>query len=1296
MCCTVLHHEMKQSKRGGNARILQGGSPRDVAHATIGGSTLGPAQRMAMSTDRCEVPWQDWLGNGHLDRVTLALVGPAAESSRVARLVFIVLSQLTNAEGRPAFGQVVIVLPPDKTDTVRAEVMTDTAQIRGFALDDDEIDVLSRRLQIQQLASFDSAEVLRAVTAAAPGSFVVIVDGARYRPVDPAHVAPSSLQAPEDRWVAPLVELARQCDEQVGTGTCVLIDAGEFLPALDRNKQAFENAQASIWGADAPKAINDAQMLQFQEWAGRVERGDILSVLGEIEGTPRLSGPQRLLTKIQILHKGGRAVRALEFLREYLPHLNETPTDLKLKLATIALAGEDLDLARELLESSANNLCDLDVNELALELTQSIPSTLVEVHCLTWLTRYYPVSSMLEEHQLQRLLLADRDGQPARVVGGPPLPLDEYVDAVLSPLRAEMTPDYAALVEALDARWPMRQTETRLAATLDARRRGLPMHVAMLASSIEPGATRTRAVAILLLWAIERLLLIGDEREILADAVLFMLRYLAVQPTDTASRERLDELLSVDIAGITGLALLAHALLRLLAASEDAPIVVPEAADGEVEPDTFMPFYRNAVTWLGQQRFIDLATVRLPEALMTLPANKALRNLGQLMRFTIEQEQHDEGHNLRLLVLVAFAVAPHANRCNDDLEILRLATSRLVVSGEAQLARDLVEAGLAATHGRPERLRLAWYAYGDVYLRMHDGPRALIAFGCALATHGTVEQEHAYYETMGIARALRDTGLLEPARQLLDRGEQLLTQLGMQTRRGHRIETMRLSIQMAELKATHSRDGAAWSALLLAIDANLQAVMREQDELAMALMIAVQVLRQAEELGLVVDEVRERIETGLAAAGAITAELVQLAANTAVGPERLLERARTAQAARYADDVAFDIQYLVRAARNQLSDDATVLDSTAASFSAEITTDHGISLPGGVEGGWLPASIDEPVQTLEDLSSRGLRIEMLAFDSDDRLVRVSANAGVLTVQREDAAFSLRRLQEWSLRFPYEYGLDTDEANLFYTSMNGLGLSLGAGERAIFILDTRLQRLPPQLLLINGDLLGHETAVAVAPSLSWLKAAVATPRKPYAPPAAWISTAVEGDGNGTLATVADRAADVLEGHGIALQTGDRLPEHLKGAQLAIVAAHGGLADENRYFQVLSDEARFRMSAPALARALEGAGVVVLFVCSGGRQDEHPNASTTVGLPKQLLDRGSRAVIASPWPLDSRVPSHWLPAFLAEWDAGGTLIDANAAGNRAVGTQMGGEPRDALAMTLYGNPLLRQGDLSYSNC
>lgn len=623
---------------------------------------------MATSPDRFEVPWQELLGGGQLNRVNLALIGRAAQSSRLARLVFLVLAGMTDALGRPAFRQALVLLPPDMPDTVIADVVADTAQFRGVPLDAEERDVLSRRLQVHHLASFDTAEVLRAVAAATSGSFVIIVDGARYRSLSQAQAPPTSLQAPEDLWVPPLIELATQCLAQVAADSYVLVDAGEYLPALKRNIQALEDLDCTVWGAGAPQAIQDEQMAQLQDWTQRVERGDLLFVVGEIDALAGLSTPERLLLKVQILHKGGRTVPSLEFLRQYLPHLDEADAHLKLKLATVAMAGEDFDLARQLLESSAEALLDVDLNELALTLTQSISSTHIEAQCLAWLTRYFPASSVLEEHQLRRLFLATRDGLQIPPAGGARASLDDYVTAVLSPLQAAAPPDYSAIIEQADARWSSREAETRLATAFDARRRNLPLHVAAIASSIDPQSALAHPAATLLLWSIERVILVGDDRmqEELAEAVMFILHYLAVHPADTASRERLDELLSVDIAGTIGVALLAHALLRLAGALE-TPLAALPTADSDVDDVQFMSFFRDATEWLNRQHAFDLATAELPEQLLSLPADTVLHYLKRTVQFVIEQEQTDDGPTLRLMLMVAFAVAPHADRRNDDL-----------------------------------------------------------------------------------------------------------------------------------------------------------------------------------------------------------------------------------------------------------------------------------------------------------------------------------------------------------------------------------------------------------------------------------------------------------------------------------------------------------------------------------------------------------------------------------------------------------------------------------------------------
>jgi hypothetical protein len=107
---------------------------------------------------------------------------------------------------------------------------------------------------------------------------------------------------------------------------------------------------------------------------------------------------------------------------------------------------------------------------------------------------------------------------------------------------------------------------------------------------------------------------------------------------------------------------------------------------------------------------------------------------------------------------------------------------------------------------------------------------------------------------------------------------------------------------------------------------------------------------------------------------------------------------------------------------------------------------------------------------------------------------------------------------------------------------------------------------------------------------------------------------------------------------------------------------------------------------LSGALANVGAVVLFVCSGGRVDEHPGASTTVGLVKQLLDRGCHAVIAPPWPLDASVPPRWLPTFLEFWTSGAPVIDACFEANEAVRQQLSDDPGKDLAMTVFGDPLL----------
>lgn len=185
--------------------------------------------------------------------------------------------------------------------------------------------------------------------------------------------------------------------------------------------------------------------------------------------------------------------------------------------------------------------------------------------------------------------------------------------------------------------------------------------------------------------------------------------------------------------------------------------------------------------------------------------------------------------------------------------------------------------------------------------------------------------------------------------------------------------------------------------------------------------------------------------------------------------------------------------------------------------------------------------------------------------------------------------------------------------------------------------------------------------------------------------------------GGYTALAARAAEILAAafpHAPALAfyrsdqhaAGDAPPADLAGANLVIIAAHGGVATPNRFFRSVHDDTTGVRSAAATARRLAGAGVVVLFVCSAGRADPHPEANTTLGLAKHLLRQGCRAVIAPPWPLETSVPPHWLPVFLASSARGAPVIDACFEANRAVAAKLGDNPIRNLAMSVYGDPLV----------
>jgi CHAT domain-containing protein len=134
----------------------------------------------------------------------------------------------------------------------------------------------------------------------------------------------------------------------------------------------------------------------------------------------------------------------------------------------------------------------------------------------------------------------------------------------------------------------------------------------------------------------------------------------------------------------------------------------------------------------------------------------------------------------------------------------------------------------------------------------------------------------------------------------------------------------------------------------------------------------------------------------------------------------------------------------------------------------------------------------------------------------------------------------------------------------------------------------------------------------------------------------------------------------------------------------VVAHGGLGLDARHFARVSDDLGERHQAGDLIAACAGADLVVLLVCSGGRESHELFVERVRGLPSELLRRGVRTVVASPWPLDVLVGTRWSQAFAARLRAGDSAAQAAFTASRSLSDR---HPRDRLAMHVYGDPWLR---------
>lgn len=1203
----------------------------------------------------------------------------------------------------PLVRRAVVVLPPGAGTAERERLE------RGYRNAEAELNPaptgdaqpMSPRVAIKQAATLDAQDLLAMVRQIGrAGTTFIVPLAARYRSPLPL---PDEMEAPEDVWVPQLVHMAELLvAEARERESYIALDAGEWWPERERHHQLLVGIEhCGVANASRGGMTPLRMMTMSKRWQALASEGRLAEALAELDAEEELEADRKLYERVLLFRTAGNDHAAASLLDAHPQLIDAAPAGIRLAFADVARSVGREALAGKLLKDAAGAVTaghtQIELLHQALTLADALEDEATAALIEAALREGFPRSRLLAERHARRLLNDNRREEAAQALDGTGDADDAHDAAYQRWLVAALAPEPGSLAQVLAdgrVRWPDRTAETLRAVTGAMERGGAredALHL-LLAGPSEDGELDQGT-----LWSalemLERDLLATDgaaDLEMVAAVTGATIRWLSRHPTDGWTRMRLVRLLSPELLGgaLGGTAVIAKVALdyaeRELAIRPSLPM---EERASACEPTLLPPLIEDAMRRFSSEPAIVLGRMRFPTEALPAPADEVVTGLLRMIEHAgTHLSDQSDAQLIETCLVVGTAIAPLGREPDADMLLLRTAAGRFAVTGRGQRARDLAEQALSVAGTDPHRVRVAWYTFGDIYARGGNAVEALIGLAAAFAADDAVDWDQVWYESHLALRLLREVGLFSLMGPMLASARKALAQIGVEDRRGYWLDAIELQVDLAKLDRDQL-DPVALGELIARASRHLEQVLATNEDAAPGTLVLASLTRIARDAGIAVSADAEAgVARGTERIGAAAAELVALSTGAAPDLAHLVAVARRIETARNAQDIGFDLRHLVLGA-GRLLRSGTDADPSVAAYAIEAMADHALGLPHGDDP---PRRIlgdgGGPLAAARAIARQDLDVVLLGL-SDKVLTRVEISEQGATVIREPKdVFSADALAAWGRTYPYAYqDPKRDTSHDFFTSTAQLGLS-SLGPRAVIVASTDLQGFPPNLFQVDRELAGVSRRLALAPSLEWLSAAHAAEAPGDHRLTAWIPHDGLADDYSILAVVADRLSDTFERHGVELMNGDTPPRAMSGADLAIIAAHGGVGADKKFFRVIADDAELALAASDFSGSLANVNVVVLFVCSGGRLDKHPAVSATIGLAKQLLDRGCRAVVAPPWPLDTAIPPLWLPAFLDHWTAGAAVIDACFEANQAVRKARGSRPVDDLAMAVYGDALV----------
>ncbi|MFB9125736.1 CHAT domain-containing protein [Paraburkholderia dipogonis] len=1218
----------------------------------------------------------------------------------IGRMAAFLWMAVRDSEGKFPFQGITVISPPqlvwDRSDTdILNLILKAVDDLRRSPADDEEVSRLRDLLSVVRCERLELAEVLNALEATGEHRLVLIPMASAYRDQNlqsqQLPLGKTGVLIAEDSWVPYVATLASRCiDLARSAGHTLVFEVPDSPPARDRNQKLLVDIDGLYPCFVASEGETDPGAILLDgvdKWVAMVVSGRLQDAMDEVNAAD-ISPAYKSQLRVQLVDRCEDIELKAQVIKQELANGTNVPPEFAARFGRIALRAGDEQTAERLLEQGIPHVADRNLLEAVLISCTELGNPELVRRAFERLATLFPDSELLRTNRELRLMqycqIVQRgEPQPPSRAG-----FNDLENYLADNLSAQGPIVYENLLDTVAQRWAGESELAVICCAIHAQARNESVAALTLGLSAAVSKHYDRQATSILLSVMRRMMLLDEisqkHLELYKQPLRQVIAYLASHPSDAHMRVALAKVLSVESCGAIGLPMIASLTLDMVKEGfQLAPETEMTAA--EVEDDDAMAFFQRALSYLEKLPAVEIGVTRLPKDLVGDNPQGLVNFLTRMIHYGGNRRGEDVDLNLlEKYTWLICLLTTYAKGVGEDLDALRLLAGKYWLDGQSQRARDIAEQILEVAGDDQNRRRLAWSSFADIYQRARSPIDALVGIACSFACETEVSAADIWHEVYTLHRVVRDLGLHTIAADLIPTCHKLLEQLDLGAEARLRLQTIELGLHLSD---PPENDVQALSALVADATNHCKEVIDAKGELMPAASLLAQsaglLERAGGQLNPTTTDVLNAAFRGVGPRSAAFLRAVSAAVPSigdVVSLHNRLEDARNSQ------DVTGDMVAVVMTARRLLNEAPGALVPEEAAVAIELLADRAVDSPASarkLDTAW-------PANYARALSKEGLAVLMLGLNNKGELASILANDGNLDarISTEGDRTFLRRLGKWSADYPYRYGfIDREDGNNeFYLSMGDLDMPIPSSPNILVIAEPVLQQIPVNLVLDAGEFAGRTRSIGYAPSLTWFEAARRSPAQHDDRRLAWISTSEDPEKVGTLEMILERLRSTFEAHHFTIDTSRQIPKNFKGAQMVVITAHGGLTTEKRFIHRISDEEMLAESPEALARALAGVEMVILFVCSGGRSDRHPLGNTTVGLPKMLLDRGCRTVIASPWPLAAVVTGPWLEEFMVAWDAGETAAAATIRANQAVYRRLGDPPQYSLAMAVHGDVLL----------